>query len=103
MDKIMPSCLDRGFYMYQDDLIKYLNDNGIGTIIHYPIPPHLSEAYQYLGLKAESSPITEKYAKYVLSIPHFNGMTKEEQDYVIGMINKLLCYLRFIDNQIWNV
>jgi dTDP-4-amino-4,6-dideoxygalactose transaminase len=73
---------------YRDELMKYLDDNGIGTIIHYPIPPHLSEAYQYLGLKEGSLPITEKYAKSVLSIPLYNGMTKEEQDYVIEMINK---------------
>ena len=41
-------CKDR------DGLMKYLDDKGIGTIIHYPIPPHLSEAYQYLGIKEGS-------------------------------------------------
>lgn len=73
---------------YRDDLIKFLDDKGIGTIIHYPIPPHLSEAYQYLGLKEGSLPITERYAKTVLSIPLYNGMKKEEQDYVIKCINE---------------
>ncbi len=73
---------------YRDELMKYLDDNGVGTIIHYPIPPHLSEAYQYLGLKEGSLPITENYAKTVLSIPLYNGMTKEEQDLVIEAINK---------------
>lgn len=72
---------------YRDELIKYLDERNIGTIIHYPIPPHLSEAYQYLGMKEGSLPITEKYAKSVLSIPLYNGMTKEEQDYVIKTIN----------------
>ena len=72
---------------YRDELMQYLDEKGIGTIIHYPIPPHLSEAYQYLGLKEGTLPITEKYAKSVLSIPLYNGMTKEEQDYVIEMIN----------------
>lgn len=72
---------------YRDELIKYLDDKGIGTIIHYPIPPHLSEAYGYLGLKAGDLPITEKYAKTVLSIPLYNGMTDEEQDRVIEAIN----------------
>lgn len=72
---------------YRDELLKYLDEKGIGTIIHYPIPPHLSEAYQYLGLKEGALPITEKYAKTVLSIPLYNGMTKEEQDYVIEAIN----------------
>ncbi len=72
----------------RDDLIEYLNKKNISTIIHYPIPPHLSEAYQYLGVKEGSLPITEKYAKTVLSIPLYNGLTKEEQDYVIEALNE---------------
>ncbi|MBO7339808.1 MAG: DegT/DnrJ/EryC1/StrS family aminotransferase [Lachnospiraceae bacterium] len=71
----------------RDELQRYLDERGIGTIIHYPIPPHLSEAYQYLGWKEGDLPVTETYAKTVLSIPLYNGMTKEEQDYVIGTIN----------------
>lgn len=72
---------------YRDKLIEYLDEREIGTIIHYPIPPHLSEAYQYLDIKEGSLPTTEQYAKTVLSIPLYNGMTKEEQDYVIDAIN----------------
>ena len=72
----------------RDNLKDYLDEKGIGTIIHYPIPPHLSEAYAYLGVKEGSLPITEKYAKTVLSIPLYNGMTREEQDYVIKAINE---------------
>ena len=71
----------------RDELLQYLDENGIGTIIHYPIPPHLSEAYRYLGMKEGDLPITEEYAKTVLSIPLYNGMTKEEQDHVIETIN----------------
>ncbi len=71
----------------RDRLIDYLNDNNIGTIIHYPIPPHLSEAYAYLGLSEGALPITEHYAKTVLSIPLYNGMTAKEQSYVIEKIN----------------
>lgn len=72
----------------RDKLMTYLDENQIGTIIHYPIPPHLSEAYSYLGVKEGSLPITEEYAKTVLSIPLYNGMTDEEQDYVIEKINE---------------
>lgn len=71
----------------RDRLIEYLNEKEIGTIIHYPIPPHLAEAYTYLGHKIGDYPITEKYANTVLSIPMYNGMTKEEQDYVIAALN----------------
>ena len=73
---------------YRDELIKYLDDKGIGTIIHYPIPPHLSEAYSYLQMKEGDLPITEKYAKTILSLPLYNGMTSEELDYVIDVINR---------------
>lgn len=67
---------------------RYLEENGIGSVIHYPIPPHLSEAYKYLGYKEGDFPITENYAKTILSLPLYNGMTKEELDYVIDIINK---------------
>ena len=72
----------------RDRLIKYLDEKGIGTIIHYPIPPHLQECYKYLGYKEGDFPITEQLAKTVLSIPMYNGMTEEEQEYVIDALNK---------------
>lgn len=71
----------------RNELIEYLKQEGVGTIIHYPIPPHLSEAYEYLGLKEGSLPVTEQYAEEVLSLPLYNGMTEEEQTYVIEKIN----------------
>ena len=71
----------------RERLINYLNEKEIGTIIHYPIPPHLAEAYQYLGHKKGEFPVTEKYAKTVLSIPMYNGMLEEEQTYVIEALN----------------
>lgn len=72
----------------RDELIAYLDARGIGTIIHYPIPPHLSEAYQYLGIEEGALPVTENYAKEVLSIPLYNGMTEEEQELVIKALNE---------------
>lgn len=72
----------------RDALKDYLADREIGSIIHYPIPPHLSEAYRYLGFDGGAYPITEQYANEVLSLPLYNGMTEEEQDYVIEMINR---------------
>lgn len=72
----------------RDELQQYLRQNEIGTLIHYPIPPHLSEAYQYLGKKRGDYPIAEKYADEVLSLPMYNGMTDEEQGKVIEVINQ---------------
>ena len=71
----------------RDDLIKYLDEKGVGTIIHYPVPPHLSACYAGLGYKKGDLPFTEELADTVLSIPMYNGITKEEQDRVIEALN----------------
>jgi dTDP-4-amino-4,6-dideoxygalactose transaminase len=71
----------------RDALMDYLAGYEIGTIIHYPIPPHLSEAYAYLGLHAGDFPVAEKNAHEILSLPMYNGMTDEEQSFVIEKIN----------------
>ena len=72
----------------RDELVEYLKSNDISTIIHYPIPPHLAEAYRYLGYKKGDFKIAEQYADEVLSLPMYNGMTEEELTYVIDKINK---------------
>lgn len=72
----------------RDALAAYLKEQGIGTLIHYPVPPHLSEAYRCLGHQKGDFPVTEQYAEEVLSLPLYNGMTREEQDYVIHAVNK---------------
>lgn len=72
----------------RDELEKYLNENGILTVKHYPIPMHLQEAYSDLGLKEGDLPIAEEISKTVLSIPMFYGITDEEVAYVIEKINE---------------
>lgn len=71
----------------RESLQKYLEEHGIQTQIHYPIPPHLAECYMHLGHKEGEYPITESYAKEMLSLPLYTGMTFEEQDYVIEKLN----------------
>lgn len=71
----------------RNELMAYLNEKGIGTIIHYPIPPHLSQAYEYLKIQKGDLPITEQYANEVLSLPLYSGMTNEEIIYVVNTIN----------------
>ena len=71
----------------RDELAAFLKEKGIMTIIHYPIPPHLSQAYEYLGVKKGSLPVTERLADEVLSIPMYTGITMEEQQYVADTIN----------------
>ncbi len=65
----------------------FLEEKGVHTIIHYPIPPHLSEAYRYLGYARGSLPKTERLCDTVLSLPIYNCMTREEQAYVIAALN----------------
>ena len=65
-------------------------NNGIGSAIHYPIPPHLSKAYEYLGKGRGSFPIAEKMADEVMSIPMYNGMARNEQDKVIKVLNSFI-------------
>ena len=75
---------------YRDQLMDYLDAQGIKTLIHYPIPPHLSEAYAYLGYKEGDFPLTEQYAKEVLSLPFYNGISEDEQDRIIYALNKFI-------------
>ena len=72
----------------REKLKRYLEENDIFTQIHYPIPPHLQECYKDLGYKVGDLPLTEKSAKEILSLPLYNGMTDEELDYVIDVVNK---------------
>ncbi|MCI9380432.1 MAG: DegT/DnrJ/EryC1/StrS family aminotransferase [Dorea sp.] len=72
----------------REEIITYLKKNKINTNVHYPIPSYLSEAYQCLNIKEGSFPLCEEYAKTVLSLPLYNGMTDEEQTYVIDKINQ---------------
>lgn len=72
----------------RDRLKEYLEDNDIKTLIHYPIPMHLQEAYKDLGYKEGDFPLAEKIAREELSLPLFVGMGDEEIDYVIDVLNK---------------
>lgn len=72
----------------RDELEAYLNENGIGTVKHYPIPMHMQECYKNLEIKEGSLPIAEEISKTVISLPMYYGMTKEDVDYVIEKINE---------------
>jgi len=58
----------------QEELVK----NGVQTMIHYPVPPHLQKAYKYLGYKEGDFPIAEEIARTCLSLPVWPGMLKSD-------------------------
>jgi dTDP-4-amino-4,6-dideoxygalactose transaminase len=67
----------------RDALQKHLTAQGIGTLIHYPIPPHLSEAYRELGYKQGDFPITESIHRTVLSLPMGPHLSAEQLERVV--------------------
>jgi dTDP-4-amino-4,6-dideoxygalactose transaminase len=71
----------------RDALEQYLEDCGIGTNKHYPIPMHLQECYRDLGFKRGDFPIAEAISATELSLPMYYGMTEGEIEYVIDAIN----------------
>ena len=83
----------------RDRLHDYLADNGVGTVIHYPIPPHMQECYQHAawnhynassplqGEAGKGLPITEMIADSELSLPISPCMTREQMEWVVKCVN----------------
>ena len=77
----------------RDKLQKYLEENGVGTVIHYPIAPHKQECYQnhpaFQGRAGDRLvlPITEMLADCELSLPISPTMTLEKAAEVVRLIN----------------
>jgi dTDP-4-amino-4,6-dideoxygalactose transaminase len=82
-DIILPKVSSNSTHVYhlyvirldeRDELQNFLNKKGIGTLIHYPIPPHLQEAYKFLNLTKGDFPIAEEISRTCLSLPLWPGM-----------------------------
>jgi dTDP-4-amino-4,6-dideoxygalactose transaminase len=74
----------------RDALQQYLTEKGVGTLIHYPVPPHLQEAYRSMNFKKGDFPIAEELATTCLSLPMFPGMTAEQVHTVSSHIRTFL-------------
>lgn len=72
----------------REQLETYLNENGIGTNKHYPIPMHLQGAYEELGFSKGAFPIAEEISETQLSIPMYYGMSEDEISYIIEKLNQ---------------
>jgi len=73
---------------HRDDLKRFLADQGIGTLIHYPVPVHLQEAYRDLGLSRGALPVTERCAEEILSLPLYPELPDEQISEVAEAINR---------------
>jgi dTDP-4-amino-4,6-dideoxygalactose transaminase len=85
-DLVLPQVIPGASHVYhlyvvrtgkRDSLQQYLGKHGIGTLIHYPVPPHRQKAYSDLNLAKGRFPVAEKLAEEVLSLPLWPGMTRQ--------------------------
>jgi len=72
----------------RDELKKFLEDNGVGCAIHYPIPVHLQKAYAHLGHKAGDFPVAEKAASQCLSLPIYPELTEAQIARVVEVMKR---------------
>ena len=71
----------------RDQLKKHLEEKGIQTAIHYPVPIHLVPSMKYLGYRKGDFPVAEKSAREILSLPMFPELTKPEITQIVSQIN----------------
>ncbi len=72
----------------RDAMMKKCSDNNVPAGVYYPIPLHLQEVFSYLGYKKGDFPITEKVSEDIMALPMSAFLTKEEQDFIIKVINE---------------
>jgi dTDP-4-amino-4,6-dideoxygalactose transaminase len=72
----------------RDRLQAALAGDGIGTLIHYPVPPHLQPAYRELGHAAGDFPVAETIHREVLSLPLWPGMSEAQVEAVIQAVRR---------------
>ena len=67
----------------RDKLVKHLNEKGIPTAVHYPMPLHLQECFRYLGYKEGDFEVAEQISKEIMSLPMSPFLEKEDQDRIV--------------------
>ena len=94
-DLILPEVATHASHVYhlyvirtkqRDALQHFLSEQGVGTLIHYPVPPHMQEAYQELNYRKGDFPLAEEIAETCLSLPIYPGLTEEEINQVVSAI-----------------
>ncbi|MDO4332596.1 MAG: DegT/DnrJ/EryC1/StrS family aminotransferase [Eubacteriales bacterium] len=72
----------------RDRFQNFLKEHGIGTAVHYPIPPYVAECYKEWGYQWSDFPNAARYARQEISLPIYAGLPDEEVQYVIDVINR---------------
>lgn len=95
-DKVVTPAIKEGnyhvFHQYtirvekRDELQQFLKEQGVSTMIYYPLPLHVQPVFKNLGYKEGDLPLTEKAAKEALSLPMFPELKTEQQQYVVAKI-----------------
>ena len=74
----------------RDQFRSYLKSKGIPSMVYYPVPMHLQNAFAYLGYKQGDFPVTENICKQVISIPMHTELSESQLVYITDVINKYL-------------
>lgn len=91
---VVPKGVDPSWHLFvvrhegRDTFQEYLGRSEIGTLIHYPVPPHLSEAYKEMGMHSGDFPLTELIARTIISLPMGPHLSVEEAERVVTVIRK---------------
>jgi dTDP-4-amino-4,6-dideoxygalactose transaminase len=89
---IVPADVDPVWHLFvvrhprRDELQRHLAEAGIGSLIHYPVPPHLSGAYSNSQQRLGTYPIAEEQSRTVLSLPIGPHLNREAQDHVVATV-----------------
>ena len=92
---IRPTVLDHVKHIYhcyvirtprRDELVEHLKAEGIGVVVHYPLPLHLQPAYKDLGHQLGDFPVSEACAKEIVSLPMYPELTDEQQQRVADVV-----------------
>jgi dTDP-4-amino-4,6-dideoxygalactose transaminase len=91
-------CVQHVYYLYvirckeREKLQEHLSDNGVGTLIHYPIPIHKQDACKEINIRTGPLKMTEKYANEILSLPLYPEMSLEDVERVCSLITDFYRY-----------
>ena len=73
---------------HRDDVLRHLQEEGVGAGVHYPTPVHLTPAMGHLGYGPGQFPVAERAAQQILSLPLFPGITRSQQERVADVLRQ---------------